>query len=75
MNHILETLNRIIDDVNNIKHSLDVYTNNSTTDVITIEAHSKEITNIQDTLCETSIEVDDRVTAIEDALCELSEEE
>ena len=75
MNHILETLNRVINDVNNIKHSLDVYTNNSITDIITIEAHSKEITDVQDALCETSIEVDDRITTIEDALCELSKEE
>lgn len=33
------------------------------------------IPEIQDALCETAIEVDERITAIEDALCELSEEE
>ena len=33
------------------------------------------ISDTQDALCETSIDVDERITTIEDALCELSKEE
>ena len=33
------------------------------------------VTDAQDALCETSIDVDERITVIEDALCELSKEE
>ena len=40
-----------------------------------VVTNTNNISEAQDALCETSIDVDERITTIEDALCELSKEE
>lgn len=65
-----------IADINNKLNELELKINaNNTTLFSNAGVNSMNVSVTQDALCETSIDVDERITAIEDALCELSEEE
>ena len=69
---LLNIITNIIEDVTQLKAEVDAIRGNSYGQGIT---NTQNITETQDALCETSIDVDEHITTIEDALCELSKEE
>lgn len=68
---LLEQLTRLENLIIDTNKRIDAVQHNSADSAVYSVTHIPET---QDALCETSIDVDERITTIEDALCELSKE-